>query len=255
MEKPSPERTSRAGDILDVVGMSYRQINDWTQRGVIPDNRDSETGWRRFSAREVFMMKVCKEIRDRFGVPVEKLKYVSDFMLQSGADHFSTAVQIIAILGCAMWVITDFDSVFFMDSELDILDLAEHGYFGGDAKAGLVMVKVNPLVNEILAAQKAPVVLPLHGKGKSMIEKATKSLLDLSIEEQKVIALARSPEVKSIEVVLRGGKIQQIKETKDLDIANLFEVMSSDDFQTLQITLRDGNIVSAQREVSTKPSS
>ncbi len=254
VEKTNNQETSRAGDIRELVGMSYRQINDWTQRGVIPDNRDSETGWRRFTAREVFMMKVCKEIRDRFGVPVEKLKFVSDSMLEPGVNHFASAIKTIAMLGCALWVITDFESTFFMDSELDIMELADMGYFGGDAKAGLVMVKVSPLVNEFLSARKSPITLPLHGWGREVVRTAYE-FAGLTPEEQKVMALARSPDVKSIEVILKNGKIHRIKETKDFDASSLFEAMRADDFQKLEIVMRDGNVVSAQREVSSKPSS
>jgi hypothetical protein len=58
-----------ACDVYRTAGLSYRQLNNWDLKGVLPNSRRKEAGWRTFSYREVFAIFVCSEIRTRFGVP------------------------------------------------------------------------------------------------------------------------------------------------------------------------------------------
>ena len=53
--------------------------------------------------------KVCNEIRKRFGVPVERLTFVRNFMLQPKADHFREAAELMATLGVGVYLLTDLE--------------------------------------------------------------------------------------------------------------------------------------------------
>ncbi len=66
----------KAGDAKKAAGLSYRQLNDWDQKGALAGERASESGWRKFSPRELFAVLICAEIRKRFGVPVESLNWI-----------------------------------------------------------------------------------------------------------------------------------------------------------------------------------
>ena len=78
--------------------MTYRQLNDWDARGAIPGGRAGDAGWRKFSARDLFAMMVCSEIRRRVGVPVESLRYVMNCMVQNdGRNHLSAAIKLMRL--------------------------------------------------------------------------------------------------------------------------------------------------------------
>src|SRR5688572_23058003 len=95
-EEQEPGRDLTAGDAKEAAGLTYRQLNDWDEKGVLPENESREARWRRFSPREIFALMVCSAIRKEYGVPLKSLKWLSDYMLQEGANHFEAAVQIIS---------------------------------------------------------------------------------------------------------------------------------------------------------------
>src|SRR5262245_49642497 len=109
--RPPVDSTYTAADLKRAAGLSYRQINEWDQKGVLPESRIDEAGWRKFSPRDIFALMVCGEIRRQFGVPVETLKWVRTFMQQKGADHLSAAIEIMA-QGMAVLLMTDLNETF-----------------------------------------------------------------------------------------------------------------------------------------------
>ena len=134
-----------AGDVKKTAGLSYRQLNDWDERGVLPGRRRDSKGWREFEARELFAIAVCTEIRTRFGVPVERLRPVMAPMLVEGANHFRAAVELMS-RGMAVLLLTDLDQTFIMDTDLEISDFFELGFVRSDEPEGFIVLKVNPIV-------------------------------------------------------------------------------------------------------------
>jgi hypothetical protein len=151
-----------ASDVKEAAGLSYRQLNDWESKGALASNREGKAGWRKFSRREVFALMVCGEIRRRFGVSVESLRWIKDFMLQEGADHFRYAVETIGNYGFAVWLLTDLKETFVMDNDLELEDMLHHGYFRAEDSNGFILLQVNPLVNRLLQCHKPPIKLPIH---------------------------------------------------------------------------------------------
>ncbi len=90
------------------------------------------------------MVAVCAEIRRKFGTPVERIKFVQDFMLEEGADHLAAAIKMNSSLGCAVWVMTDFEERFEMAPEMDFEDLWSHGFFGVDNESAFAFVNFTP---------------------------------------------------------------------------------------------------------------
>src|SRR5713101_2299156 len=132
--------TFTAGDVKNAAGMSYRQLNDWDAKGALPSQREQESGWRKFSPREIFAIMVCKEIRDRFGAPLESLRFVREFMLQDGADHFRAAIEIMN-RGLAVFILTDLKDTFVMDSDLEFEDLFHLGYLRASENQGYILLQ------------------------------------------------------------------------------------------------------------------
>ena len=129
----SDERDFTAGDARDLAGLSYRQLNECEARGAMPGKRTDKRSWRRFTQKQIFVLMVCGEIRRLYGIPVERLNYVRDF-IQTGdeRDHFKAAVRLMED-GLHVYLLTDLNKTFVMDSDLEFADLMQLGFFRVEA--------------------------------------------------------------------------------------------------------------------------
>lgn len=252
MEHEEDPRLS-AGEVQAAAGLTYRQLNDWESRGALPSDPNRARGWRKFSPREVFVLMVCAEIRRRFGTPIERIKFVSDFMLQPGTDHFSAAIRLMDMLGVGVWLMTDFEDTFVMDSELEFRDMAAYGFFGGEDHAGYVVLKLNPLVNRLLACLNDPVQLPSHGLGYQILREIERRFGENSPAERQVLDAIRSGDFSKIEVVTREGKITTIRTIgHPSPTESVEDLLSWHDFQRLVVTKRNGQVVSVEQQATEK---
>lgn len=158
-----------AKDIKEAAGLSYRQLNDWDAKGVLPGSRDKDGRWRKYTPRDLFVIMVLAEIRKRFGVPLESLSWVKSFMLQEGANHFAAAVDLIGGLGVSVFVVTDLSKAFMMVPDIEFGDLMTMGWYRGNDPDQFLAIKVNPLVNRLLGCLKEPIHLEAHGWGYDLV--------------------------------------------------------------------------------------
>ena len=251
-DKESSSYSSR--DVHAVTGLTPRQLNDWDERGALPHERNGKEGWRRFSPRDIFALMVCAEFRRTLGVPVERLKYVKEFMTSDGADHLSAAIQLMDVLGVGIWVMTDFKETFIMDSELEFHDLWRFGHFGADNESTLAFVNVTPLVNKLLGALEDPIELKAHGRGYEILRSLDEMKPTLSTEERLVLDLIRGGEVSKVEVVLRSGDVETIRTTARLEaVADLNQILNGEPYQRLTVSKKDGTVVQVEQELTIKP--
>lgn len=227
-----------AADVKAATGISYRQLNDWDSKGAVSSERASHTGWRKFSTRDVFALLICKEIRDRFGVPVESLRFIRDFMRQDGANHFGVAVGLMS-RGLSVWLATDLKEVFEMDSDAEFEDLLCNGWFRGDEASGLMFIRINPLVNRMLACLKKPIQLKVNLEAYAPFQR----MPAITAREQQVIDAIRNRQYSQISVSKKGNDemllvlTQEIEETKTADLSKL---LKASDYQTVTVKRHDG---------------
>lgn len=238
-----------ASDVKKVAGLSYRQLNDWDSKGALPNNRKTTSGWRKFSPREIFAIMVSSEIRSKFGVPIESLRWIRSFMLQEGADHYRSAIELIARFGFSVYIMTDLKETFVMDSDLEFKDMFQMGYFRGDEPQNYIFIKVNPLVNRLLGCLKKPIELKTHN---IIYDSIDDHLFDRKVhsnEEHNVLSLIRDKKYQRISVQIRDGRIISAdteeelsdieKEKKEKDI---IDVIKSKDYQTVTVQKHGGKI-------------
>ncbi len=247
------DRAYSSRDVQDAAGLTRRQQNDWDGRGLLPHDRDGEEGWRRYTPREIFILMVCSEIRRQYGTPVERLKWLQDFMLQDGAHHFRVAVEMMATLGVGVWLLTDFEDTFIMDSELEFADLWEMGFFGAASEKGYVLVPLNALVNRLLSCLKEPVELEAHGRGHEIMQQVRAMHQLLSREEAMVLEAVRSKDFESVTVELVDGEVEIIRTTSRQDPATQLRDLLVEPYQTLTLTKVGGTTVQITQELTTKP--
>ncbi|MFN8022113.1 MAG: MerR family transcriptional regulator [Acidimicrobiales bacterium] len=252
---PAPDEGAAftAGDVGRATGLSYRQINDWDSRGLLPSETERESSWRRFSPRDIFTLMVLAELRREFNASNEGLRFVRNSMTQEGANHLQAAAELMVILGVEVWLMTDFKETFVMDSELEFTDLWAHGFFGGPTNA-FAFVKVSPLVNRLFATLKEPLFLPSHGAGRKLMADIHRASTAQSQEELRILRELRDPDVVSLEILMKDGSIERINRlTRPDPTESLRDLLRAADYQKITIHRKDGRTVAVQREESIKP--
>jgi DNA-binding transcriptional MerR regulator len=246
-----------ARDVQENSGLTSRQLNDWDERGALPHDRETGSSWRRFSMLDVFILMTCAELKRQFGVSVDRVKYVQECMLQEGANHLEAAIRLMSTLGVGVWLLTDLEKTFIMDSELEFADLWQHGYFGGEGPKSYAMLKMNPIVNQLLACRSEPVFrfLPNHGRGYELMSEVRSTFGVRSPEELEVLQLIRSGEYESVEIIAPDGRIETILANAKINpTADLYEILRKHPFQSLTVKQKDGRMVSIQQEAIVKHS-
>lgn len=247
-----PPSSFKAKDVRQLADLSSRQLSDWDGKGALPGTRSGSEGWRRFTPREVFTLMVLSEIRRKFGVPVDRLAFVKNFMLQPGADHFKAAIELIAVLGTGVCILTDLEETFLLDSDIEIANLLSAGMLGTNDPGGYVLVKVNHLVNRILAATKSTIQLDAHGAGYRIMAEAAAQTRANASEEIELLKAIRSGQFKEIEIKLKDGRIIGGDAHGDVSPEDLFGLVRDADYVSLKLTKADGKVVRVRRTVPLK---
>ncbi|MCP4445492.1 MAG: hypothetical protein GY811_09140 [Myxococcales bacterium] len=198
---------------------------------------------------------VCAEIRKKYGVPVESLRFVRNFMAQEGANHFRAAAELMATLGVPILLLTDLKKTFVLDSDIEFANLMSHGFLSGDKQPAYILLKVNHLVNRLLGCLKEPIHLPEHGKGYEVMARVYKQRTAQDAQERKVLQLIRDRSFRKVEVAMHDGTIRRVTGEQDLDpsvLDDLSSILSEGRYQTLELTQQDGRIVHVSRKTPHK---
>jgi len=253
----SDERDLRAKDVKDATGLSYRQLNDWESKGAVPNERKEKSKWRKFTAREVFVMSVCKEIRDSFKVPIESFGYIRSFMLQKGANHFEYSLRMMR-MGFCVYLMTDLKEFFVMDTDLEFEDLFRLGVFRGDDPQSYIFIKVNPLVNRMLNMKNLSSIKINEEVYDSLHEFSQQSTTRTN-EERELLKLIRNKAYKRITAHLKGAKIFQVDTEEELgeefrskQDKELLKIIKEKKYQTIFLQKHDNKIVRISRKSTIK---
>jgi DNA-binding transcriptional MerR regulator len=250
MNPENPHETFTAGDVKNASGMSYRQINTWDSKGNLPNQREQATSWRKFSPREIFAIMVCKEIRDRFGTPLESLRYVRNFMLQDGADHLQAAVDIMRY-GFSVFILTDLKTTFVMDSDLEFEDLFHMGFLRCSEDQSYVFMQVNHLVNRLRGCLAKPAALHIRDEVYDAVMQARAEPILRNEHELAIIRAIRQGDYKRVILTKKNDSEMLLEVEQDLSgfdtVKDLNAVIAEHDFQTLTVSRHAGKNVRVKR--------
>jgi DNA-binding transcriptional MerR regulator len=70
------EITLTPQQVQEATGLTARQINLWHKKGAVNPDRDSPLGWRRFSPYQLFILKLCADLRKLYGVDLSFLNWL-----------------------------------------------------------------------------------------------------------------------------------------------------------------------------------
>ena len=224
-----------AGDVKDAAGLSYRQINDWDSKGALPNSREQEAGWRKFSVRDLFVLMVCSAVRKRYGMPLERLVWLKSFMLQEGANHFQAARRMMGY-GLAVFIFTDLEKNFTMDSDIEIADMLNLGCCRSDDPHAYILLCVNPIVNKVLTALKKPIRLGVSDKVYDARWAADAMVRVRDGAELAVLDAMRDNDIQRFSVTKKGDKEILLENEQELPKgADLNTAVSTYNFQTVTI--------------------
>jgi len=131
-----------AKDLSEVAGLSYRQLNSRDGKDVLPSQRKTETGWRKFSSRDVFVIMVCSEIHRQFGISLESLGYIKRMMFQDKANHLLASAKMIDV-GLTPCLLTNLKNSFVLQSSKEI---GKHIIKASMGKDGFILLNLSPIV-------------------------------------------------------------------------------------------------------------
>lgn len=196
---------------------------------------------------------VCQDIHRRFGVPIARLEFVRSSMLQPDADHLSEAIRRMALLGVGVWLITDLEEVFVMESELQFRDLVAANYLGAENEHGYILVNLTPLVNRLLALAGDDKTIKPHGRGYEIL-KELKAMTEIQSQpELRVLEAIRGKDVQRVELSLTDGRVVTIRTVESLDSAtDLQKLLDEYPYQRVTLNMKNGKVVHISREATEK---
>lgn len=251
------ERELTAKDVKRLANLTYRQLNDWEKKGLLPEGRKDKSQWRRFTLKEIFVLTVSSTIRKKFGVPLDSLQWFQSVMLQEKANHFVAATEIIAELGVPVFIMTDLESTFVMDSVFEFADLLVHGFFGGTTELGYIFLKVNGIVNRVLTCLKDAPELEEHHVGYRLYHRAKQETHVRNQEELELVRLIRSGAFTRITVDLDGEKLKALTAEEEFGITDpgkIAEVLKERDYMDVDIKKHNGEIRRLTKKLKFKSS-
>lgn len=200
---------------------------------------------------------ICGEIRQRYGIPVEKTRYVHNFMMAKNADHLAAAIRLMEY-GLSIYLLTDFAETFVMDSDLEFADLMELGYFRPDQSQAYVLIRVNDIVNRLLAALKEPVKIEpdddlYRFKGELDLTRHVHTQAELDL-----LQAVRSRNFDQISITVKPWGISEMKSEQNIPQEQIVEkdgttyVAITQSFETFSVSHADGKMVRARRQLPMK---
>jgi len=241
---PFPEFTAK--DLREIVGLSYRQLNDWDEKGLVAAERGTPRGWRKFTCRQVFTLGICAEVNSRLGVPPHKLTRLQLWLDETGTDHFVQAAKLMNMHGGAVFLVTDLDTVFIVETDVRLAWLMRPGVFAeSNWPAGLVFLRLNELVNRLLEVADSSHRFQGNRRGYEIDSRRrlVGSGPGLAPQEKKILDLIRSGRLCRIEVQRAGRNVRRRfgeEELQPEDVEMITSLIEDQAFQTLKVVRHDG---------------
>jgi MerR-like DNA binding protein len=145
------EKRLKASDLKGMIGLTYRQLNDWDERGMLKSTTDGMrkekgAGWRKFSIAELVPIAILKALRGQ-GIPLSKLHNVRAALFFEEVFFIELIPAIVE--GIDTYFLTDLQNHSGYDSLDPSKDTFEIPKFVMEELSVGVFLSVNPMVKMI----------------------------------------------------------------------------------------------------------
>lgn len=145
--------TLTARETKEICGLTYRQLNDWDDKGILPAQKRESTEtwrWRRFTGANVIQLAIISKLR-KTGLSFVDLKNLY-LWLKEREESMSDLIKEQIALGHKVFLSTNLKDRFYFNSDGDkdisemiLLAYTEHGGMGV-----VLQINLNDIVNDIL---------------------------------------------------------------------------------------------------------
>lgn len=226
---------------ISYTNQTYRIINHWESKGLIPKVRRNKKGWRKFSLIDLVWLGTIRALR-QCGYPLKKIKYGYDQMnewhldLSDSSDMPIIEHYIMGFIGYGL----GFYCIAFKDGDIDFVD--EDEYFVNEwiaSKVDHIKISGVPIFNEYFPGDA--------------IKVRSSRWVNLTDEEYKVVGAIRNPDIEEIIIKGKGGKIELLDRIQNMDPrSNIGDILREDDFQDIIIKRTNSKTVTIKRTFKEK---
>lgn len=213
----SKESTAKVA--REVADVSYRQINDWDSKNVLPKKERDKDSWRRFSGVDIIRLTIISKLVE-LGIPIQRQKKLIEWM--NKPEAMSWLVKKIS-WGFSMFLVTDLEGNIGFDDESEAYDFVF--LIGDEVDHPTVVLPLNKLIGDV--AKKLGIKIPevrnelkLAGQMKALIDKAEESKNKELVKstEKKVIELIREKQYQTVVVKVKDGNIVHINREESIPV-------------------------------------
>ena len=124
------------------------------------------------------------------------------------------------------------------------------------------MLKLNPIINNLLSYHKAPFELTEHDEGERMVREiqseSKKTFTTQDQSEMEVLRLIRDRRFEQVKITLKNGAIKKISteaSKSDLNLDEVIDVLNSKEYQEVRVRKHNGKFVYLTQQSTIKPAS
>ncbi|GEM_PF-6733638 len=145
--------TLTARETKEICGLTYRQLNDWDVKGILPAQKRESTEtwrWRRFTGTNAIQLAIISKLR-KTGLPFVDLKNLYSWLKEREVS-MSDFVKEQMALGHKVFLSTNLKDRFYFNSDGDknINEMILLAYNEQGGMGIVLQVSVNDIVNDIL---------------------------------------------------------------------------------------------------------
>lgn len=226
------------------TGQTFRNISHWSNVGLLSNAKDNEYDWRRFSIVDLFWIYLIAELRE-FGLSLKKIKIVCEHLFSTDKEHPNNS---------------KFLEYYIMRSYFRKIDCFILVFWNGEATAATRQEIEGSLSTGLLAESYLSInfntILKKVFGNRVKIPYIYQDFFFLKDKEISLVSNVRKGQFKSITTYLKGGKIERIENTQDLNLedisGNLSRILKEHDFQEISLQRQNGKIVSIKRTIRQK---
>lgn len=225
------------------LGESYRVINHWTDLGLLPDTREDDAKWRKFSIIDIVWTLIVKELR-QYGMSLDKIKKTRDdlFEIPFSSDwpefelEFHTFLTMIK-RSVFLLVMPDGFATLISDQDMPIQQILQQG----KSNNSMLIISLNKILTQVFPDKDFKPFFPV--------------LKELSQDEFELLNFIRFNAFVEVLVKLKNGKIQRFEGKKNESIeGDLLDLIHKSKYQKITIVQAEGNTIGIERTVLKKPS-
>jgi DNA-binding transcriptional MerR regulator len=193
------------------IGLDYRVANHWDEQGILPEgSREFEGQWRKFTLIEAVWIHVALRLR-KFGVPLPAIAEIKQCVMEwdKGAEGYP------------------FFEFFFLKAITN--DSDHYVAYTLDGHAGLASGRELEILKQISEPQDM-LLISLKSVAKALgIDVANITpALTVNAAEISMLHHARGSNTKEVRVSKRGGKIDEVENTRTYPNDSLLRLMTGE---------------------------